>query len=170
MWAGVGLSPLAGVIDCTCFSEVKTPSPIAVRSDRARFFRAAMVASRSAVGGDSTLVVPAKVTRPTSNPAGRSLTNFVAASAAASSRLGSTSVAFMESDTSIATSTVARSRGTRMSISGRAVASASRAKAKSMATTGVWRRQPGRRGTSRSSIGSEANRTAYWLRRRCWKT
>ena len=56
--------------------------------------------------------VPEKVTRDTLNVAGSRSTNSLAASCAASIRLGATSWARMERDTSMVTTTVARSRGT----------------------------------------------------------
>lgn len=150
--------------------EVNTPSPIAVRVASVRFSSASIAGCRSCDGGAATVVWPAKVTTPTSKPSGRPSTKRTAAREAASSRLGSTSVASIDRETSTATTTVARSRGTRTSASGRPAARASSTKDSSSSEAGRWRRQRGRRGTSRSSIGSEAKRTAYALRRRCWTT
>ena len=58
------------------------------------------------------------------------------------------------------TITVALSRGTLTSISGRAAASPSNANAHNIEAAGACRRHPGRRGASRSSMGREAKRTA----------
>ncbi len=54
--------------------------------------------------------------------------------------------------------------------SGRAAARPSAVSATSTRVAGTCRRQPGRRGTTRSSIGRLANRTAYRCRRRCTTT
>ena len=67
---------------------------------------------RSVVGGTTTCAVPANRTRATLNRGGNDPTNSFAASWAAVRRLGSTSLASMDRDTSMATAMVARSLGT----------------------------------------------------------
>ena len=67
---------------------------------------------RSVVGGTTRFESPAKATSATLNRGGSRLRNSLAAVWAASMRLGFTSSAIIERDTSIATTTVARSRGT----------------------------------------------------------
>ena len=79
---------------------------------------------------------------------------------AASSRFGGTSVACHRAEVSIATITVARSKGTRSATSGRAAARPSGDSASSTQAAGRCRRQPGGRGTTVSSIGRVAKRTA----------
>ena len=66
---------------------------------------------RSTVGGTFTFAVPAKVTNATLKRSGRLEMNFLAACLAVSSRFGFTSSASIDQDTSIVTTTVARSRG-----------------------------------------------------------
>ena len=75
---------------------------------------AAFDASRSVVGDTSTEAVPAKATRPRLMPGVSPSANYFAASCAASSRVGWTSVASIDSDTSMTSITVARLRGTRL--------------------------------------------------------
>jgi hypothetical protein len=64
--------------------------------------------------------VPLKDTSPTLKRSGRPATKSAAAARAAVIRSGSTSVASIDSEVSSATTTVARSRGTCTSASGRA--------------------------------------------------
>ena len=154
----------------TWSSEVNTASPIAVLSASDRVWSRAMTAAWSVVGSARTAVVPEKVTTPTLKVSGSPSTNVAAAARAASSRFGATSVASIERETSIATMTVARSWGTRMSISGRAVATARVTRARTKAAAGACRRHPGRSGATESSIGREAKRTAYRCRRRWART
>ena len=63
----------------------------------------------SVVGAARTALDPAKETTPTLTVSGSSSTNAVAAAFAASSRFGGTSVAAIEPEMSMATTTVARS-------------------------------------------------------------
>ncbi len=99
----------------------KTASPIAVPPPPSSMpAMASRTASWSRVAGARTSALPAKAIAPTLNVSGISATKDSAADLAASSRFGSTSSACIEPDVSIATMTVARSYGTRTSISGRA--------------------------------------------------
>ncbi len=106
------------------------------------------------------MLEPAKSTSPTGNAGGSSATNSLAAASAASIRDGATSWAPIDIDTSTATTTVARSRGTWTSSIGRAMASTSPVTVRRNATAGTWRRHPGPRGITRSSRGRAAKRTA----------
>src|SRR5439155_25576447 len=114
-----------------------------------------------------TVAVPAKVTRPRLIRGGSSRTNSFAASLAASIRLGETSVACMDSETSIAITTVARSRGTFTDVVGLAIPTVSVASASSSTANARCRRQPGRRGTRLPSSAVLVNRTAYRVRPIC---
>ena len=73
---------------------------------------------------------------------------ILAASLAASIRLGSTSVAIIDSEVSMARMTVARSRGTFSSRAGRARATTMQASPSTSAMAGTWRRHPGVRGAT----------------------
>ena len=85
--------------------------------------------------------------------------NVSAACFAASRRVGLTSVAIIERDTSIASITVASSRGTLRTADGRASAIASAATAARYSAVGTWRRQRGARGTRFDSRSTLVNRT-----------
>ena len=95
----------------------------------------------------ATVATPLKVTRPRLISSGRSSTKSSAASWAASSRSGSTSVASIDSETSMASTTVARSSGTCVVRAGSGEAHDQRAPAPTRNSAGgTWRRQPGRSG------------------------
>jgi hypothetical protein len=87
-------------------SPSAVPSP--ARSDES----AASARERSSVGGTATTARDANETTPTRNVCGTFLRKASAAALAAPSRVGLTSVAFIDRDVSIARSTVASSRGT----------------------------------------------------------
>jgi hypothetical protein len=114
---------------------------------------------RSVVGATCRLVPPAKVTRPTLNSSGSPRTNSRAASSAACSRLGSTSVARIDAEASTATITVARSRGTCTSSAGRAKPATSGTSIARNRPAGRCRRQPGRLGATLSSSARFVKRT-----------
>ena len=82
--------------------------PLSARSE----LRPRSASSRSSVGGTTTSASFEKETTPTRKPSGRPSTNELAASRAAVIRSGSTSVASIEPELSIARITVASSRGT----------------------------------------------------------
>jgi len=100
-------------------------SPVAVRSSSLRPAMARVAAARSVVGETSTVAMPAKDTMPRLIPGVRSLTNWVAACCAAASRFGLTSVASIDSETSMASITVALFRGCLASAVGPAIATVS---------------------------------------------
>jgi hypothetical protein len=116
------------------------------------------------VGGTTTEAKPAKETRPTLYWSGSSSTKSAAAALAASIRLGSTSVAIMDSEMSMARMTVARSWGSSTSTAGRVMPPTSTARAMTRMPAGRWRRQPGTFGTSLARREAFANRTATRLR------
>ncbi len=99
---------------------------------------------------------------------GRPLVNWVAADWAASSRVGVTSVASMDSDTSITSITVARLRGTRSSAVGPASDTVSRISDTSSTAAGTCFHQPWRRGATFSSSDRLVKRRVR--RRRCRNT
>ncbi len=85
-------------------------------------------------------------------------------------RVGATSVASMESDTSMAITMVARSRGTLIGLAGWAKAVTMNPRARRKAVAGTCRRQPGRLGAMESRRARLVKRTAYVLRRPCRRT
>ena len=124
-------------------------------------------AAWSWVGATTTDADLEKVTSPTLKRSGSRSTKAPAACLAASIRLGATSVACIELETSTATITVARSRGTCTSAVGFAKPTTSRPSMARNAAAGACRRQPGRRGATLSSRARLVKRTAYAERRRC---
>ena len=96
--------------------------------------------ARSSVARWATWLLPAKVTSPTSICLGRSRRNDLAASCAASSRVGLTSLTRMLSDTSIASMIVERAHGSGTCAAGRAAASSSPVQASRSNAGGTCRR------------------------------
>ena len=103
-------------------SERMIPLPMAVPRCSWNLSMAATMSSRFCVGGWTTAAVPAKDTTPTRTPRGRSATNALAASCAATSRFGSTSLARMLPDTSMARMMVCCCIGSLTMAAGRATA------------------------------------------------
>src|SRR5437763_5211226 len=97
--------------------------------------------SRSRVARCATWLLPANVTRPTSTCLGKSRRNSFAASCAAASRVGLTSLTRMLSDTSIAIMVEVRPQGSGTRATGRAAAKTSHRQASSSKAGGTWRRQ-----------------------------
>ena len=89
---------------------------------------------------------------------------------AAVSRSGSTSLAFIEPETSVTIMTVAARCGAATVRCGRASAMTSAASASSTNTGGRWRRQPGRSVSRLGSSAGFANVAASRRRRRCIDT
>ncbi len=85
-------------------------------------------------------------------------TNVLAAALAAWMRVGSTSVASIDSDTSMAIITVARSRGTLTAAAGRATPTDSTLSPISSSAKVRCRRHPGRRGATLPSSATLLNR------------
>ncbi len=126
---------------------------------------ACLTPARSVVGMTSTVAVPAKDTNPRLIPGVSLSANSFAATFAASSRLGSTSVAFIDSDTSIVSITVARLRGIRCSAVGPVSATVSRISATPSSAGGTCFHQPCRREATRSSTSRLLNRNVSRRRR-----
>ena len=103
-------------------SDTMMPLPIAVCRCNWNRSIAAIRSSRFCVGGCTTNAVPAKVTMPARMSCGSSVTNVLAAFCAAMIRLGSTSVARIDSETSIARMIVRASDGSVTTALGRATA------------------------------------------------
>ena len=93
-------------------SAVAIPSPIAVDSCSWMPLMAFSTVPWAVVGGTRIAAAPAIETTETLYFSGSLITKSMAACLAASSRVGLTSVACIDSEESITTTTVARSRGT----------------------------------------------------------
>ena len=122
-------------------SDTMSPLPIAVCRCSWNRSIAATRSSRFSVGGCTTSAVPANVTMPARMSCGNSCTNVLAAFCAATIRLGSTSVARIDSDTSIARITVRASDGSVMTAVGRAAASSAATIASRNSSGGTCRRK-----------------------------
>jgi hypothetical protein len=133
---------------------------MAVDSASSRLSMAVRICPRSVVGVTTVVAVPAKVTSPRLMRSGRTSTNSFAAICMAWKRVGATSVASIDSDTSTAITTVARSRGTRTSVLGTASDATRTAIARASSPKATCRRQPGRLGTSEPSSATFVNRAA----------
>jgi hypothetical protein len=116
--------------------------------------------TRSVVGATTVVAVPAKETRPRLIRSGRTSTNSLAAVCMARKRSGSMSVACIDSDTSTAITTVARSRGTRTSVLGTASDTTRVASPSATMPKARCRRHPGRLGTREPSSATLVNRAA----------
>ena len=128
------------------------PSPIAVEGAGSRASIAAVTEPLSRVGGTTVVALPAKVTRATLNFGGSEFTNCTAAPLAATSRLGSTSSASMDSEMSMVTTTVARSRGTDTWSLGLAKATVRVSRLRIDRPTATCRSQVRSRGMTRSNM------------------
>ena len=126
-------------------SETMMPLPIAVARCSWKRSIAAIRSSRLCVGGCTSAAVPANETMPMRVNGGWSAMKAFAASCAATSRFGCTSVARMLPDTSIASTTVLCCEGSVTTAVGRATASSMHVSARRNSTGGTWRRQPGPR-------------------------
>src|SRR3954469_9388188 len=101
---------------------------------------------------------------------GASDTNSFAAVTAAANRVGATSVASIEPDTSIASITIASLRGTSTLCAGRARPTTSEEMATSSAPATRWRRQPAHLGDTAAPRRTSGWRTARRRRVRCSAT
>ena len=130
--------PCSGKISA---SETTMALPIAVARCIWNLSIAATRSSRLSVGGWTTCAVPAKATMPTLTWRGSSARKALAAFCEATSRFGSTSVARMLPETSIARMTVCWVLGSVRVAKGRAAASSIAVIASRNSTGGTWRRQ-----------------------------
>ena len=145
-------------------------APIAVESMNFRPAIDFLTAGRSNVGDTNSFAWPPNSTSPRSIFFGSSPANEEAADLAAAIRLGSTSVACMDGETSIAIITVARSCGTRTAVAGRATPNERTVSAMSSSANVRCRRHPGRRGATLPSSSTLLNRATKCLRRSCTTT
>ena len=146
-------------------SDSTMPLPVAVPRCSWKRSIAAMMSSRLVVGACTTAAVPAKETMPTFTSRGRALTKVLAASWEAMMRLGLTSVARMEPETSMASMIVRSVKGSFTTARGRAAAKSSTATAPSIRAGGTCRRQPGPRPKASRATEMLARRTVERLRR-----
>ena len=118
------------------------PAPTAVPRRSSKRSIAAYSASRSMVGACTSSAAEAKATMPICTSAGWLAMNCLAASCEATMRLGSTSSARIEPETSIARITVPRDEASVITAAGRATARISTVMASSSSAGGTCRRQP----------------------------
>jgi hypothetical protein len=128
-----------------------SPSPMAVPPLAFSVPRAARTASRSVVGGTRVSASLEKMTSPTWKRAGRRSRKRLAARWAASIRVGSTSSAFIDPDTSMTSMTVASSRGTGTRAIGLAAPSSSAMRASTSRAAGIQRPRRSRSTTPAST-------------------
>ncbi len=117
------------------------PLPVAVPRCSWKRSIAAVTSSRLSVGACTTAAVPANWTTPMRTLRGSSVTKVLAASLAAVMRSGSTSVARMLPDTSMASMMVSCCDGRLITAIGRPAATSSAATASNISAGGKWRRQ-----------------------------
>ena len=117
------------------------PLPVAVPRCSWKRSIAALTSSRLSVGACTTAAVPANETTAILTFLGSSAMKLLAASCAATRRLGSTSAARMLPETSIARTIVSCADGRVISAAGRDDANSKVAKARKSSTGGTWRRQ-----------------------------
>ena len=173
MRAGGGPSPppiTAPVVAIAC-SAVKMPSPVAVRGSGTSFPIACLTWSRSIVGATNSVAPEENFTKPRLMPGVSMSAKWMPASRAASILLGATSVAAIDSETSMTSITTARLRGTRTSWVGPAIAVVSRANAATSRAAGTCRHRRGLRPAATcSSTAIFAKRNTRLDRARCTST
>jgi hypothetical protein len=156
----------SGSISAIASTDLRIAAPIVVPRPVVSPSTARSSASRSWVGATATCANPENTTSPMvvelSCLPMKSRTAFWAAA----SRLGSTSVAHIEPETSNATITADRETGTSAVTCGRAAASASSPIAARSSANGAWRRHGARRGAAARTSATSENRTAWRRRRR----
>jgi hypothetical protein len=155
---GVSLPPITAPTVAMACSAVKMLSPIAVRSINCSLSIAALVASRLVVGDTKTIALPPNSISPKLIPGVSSSANCLAASSAAASRLGDTSVARMDGETSITNITTARFRGMRTSRVGPASPTVSSSSEHTSRIAARCRQRLGRLRDTLSSSSMFANR------------
>jgi hypothetical protein len=136
------------------------PSPIAVDSCNCSRSIAVLTWPWSFVGDTTTVALLANDTSERLNDRGNSSTNSFAASLAAVNRSGSMSVACIDSDTSMASTMVARSSGSFTSVAGLAMPTESVSRHSTNALAATCRRQPGLLGAMDCSSAMLVKRTA----------
>ena len=136
--------------------------PSAVRPDKRE--RGPARGRWSAAGARARLSLNA--TAPTRSSSGASSRKRSAAERAASSRSGATSVAVIEREVSVTSTTEACSTGTATVVSGRASAITRPATESASRALGTWRRQRAAAGAARAATEAPGKRMAYRRRRR----
>ncbi len=121
-------------------SDTTMALPVAVARCSWKLSIAVTRSSWLVVGSCATCALPAKATMPTFTLRGRSLMKLLAASCAATSRLGCTSAARMLPETSIARMMVCWFDGSITTAIGRAAATSIAASASRNRKGGTWRR------------------------------
>src|SRR4051794_4160770 len=114
-------------------------SPIAVAPCTFSALMAAITRAWSVVGSASSCAAEPKLMSPSRNPSGTLFATVRAAAWAAASRVGRTSVAVIEPDVSVTSTTVASRRSAATVRCGRASAISSAARASSASSAGRWR-------------------------------
>ena len=155
---------------CPTRTESATASPMAVPSPGLSVSSEVVTSARSCVGATPTAARVANDTTPTRNFSGTSSRNVFAATRAASRRVGSTSVAFIDRDTSSASTIVASSRGTLTVAWGRATPTIMNTSATSSVSGGRYRKRPGLRSTTFGSRSGLPNSACEATRRRSRST
>ncbi|MNQ21984.1 hypothetical protein D3C85_351150 [compost metagenome] len=122
-------------------SDTTMALPVAVARCSWKLSMAVTRSSWLVVGSCATCALPAKATMPTFTWRGRSLMKLLAASCAATSRLGCTSAARMLPDTSIARMMVCWFDGSTTTAIGRAAATSIAVMATRNSSGGMWRRR-----------------------------
>ena len=140
--------------------------PIAVPREVRSVSIAASSSFLSVVGSTSRPAIPEKVTRPIRAPSSCALMNSRAASCAAVSRLGATSVEHIEADTSIASRIEAAFEGTGTDICGRAAPVPRTTRPAANSQSGIRRRHSDRPGRAARISVTLDTRTASRRRRR----
>ena len=151
-------------------STARIPLPIAVRRPVVRLLIASTRACWSVVGGWITAASPLNATSPISEPALWLVTNSIAASSAASMRVGSMSVEHMLPDTSIARMIVAELAGTLSTIDGPAERDHQRRDrprrtARTAGGAAAARRRAAPPGSATGSSSARRRRRRRWLHR-----
>ena len=172
--AGPGAGPPAsagatsGLISAMASTDLRIAAPIVVPRPVVSVSIAWSSAARSVVGATATCAKPANSTRPMRVSPSCACTKSRTAVWAAVSRLGSTSVAHIDPETSSARIMAASETGTSTLSRGRAAASPSAARAASSSATGTCRFHAARRGAAARISATLEYRTARRrLRRSC---
>ena len=160
----VGLTD--GSISAIASMEVRIACPMAVPREVVSVGSAASSLSVSSVGGTMTPATPAKATSPMRDPPGCALMNAAAASCAAVSRFGETSVEHIDRETSSASRIVVELDGTATVACGRAAPTPSTARPSTSRAAGMRRCQRPRPGSAARTSAAEVTRTAARRRRR----
>lgn len=150
--------------------EVSRAAPIAVPRPVASGSSAASRRSPSVVGGTTSAAEPEKTTSPIRVPAGWSPMNERTAACAAASRLGETSVAHIERDTSSARMIDVRDWGTETDAVAGPPPGHTSSTAPSMRATGMCGRHRDRGGRAALTSETLGWATAYLRRRRSCHT